>query len=125
MPDGTAAKSVMQGSMNKLICSLMLVVASLNCLAAPSSLCEGVEFKVEPDMQMPESLFVKDGADQAKEELLELDHKTDDLVTLFAIENRKRIIKGYELKERALNLKTQDAVGKYCNFLVNEAFFHD
>lgn len=110
--------------MNRLTCGLILVVVPLNCLAN-SSLCEGIELKVEPDMQMPESVFIKDEADQAREELLELDHESDDLLTRFAIENRKRIVKGYELKERALNLKTREAVDSYCKFLVNEAYYHD
>lgn len=111
--------------MNRLIYVVTLVFSSLNCLADSSSLCEGIELKIERDMQMPESVFVKEEADLAKEELLELDKETDDVLTLFAIENRKRIIKGYELKERALNLKTKEAVNEYCTFLVNEAFYHD
>ncbi|QSX29702.1 hypothetical protein JYB88_16150 [Shewanella cyperi] len=111
--------------MNKLICVLTLVFTSFDCLAGSSSLCEGVELRIEPDMQIPESSFVKEEADKAKAELLKLDHETNDLLTKFAIENRNRIIQGYELKERALSLKTEEAVNEYCTFLVNEAFYHD
>ncbi len=108
---------------------MKIVAMFLICLsfcAHSESLCSSWETKIEPDMQMPESVFSLDNAKFSKQALMKLEaNKSTDLMTDFAIENHSRIVKGYELRALALKSKQAEDVNNFCRFWVNEAFYHD
>ena len=102
---------------------LYILILSFTSFTYAENLCDSWERKIEPDMQIEESLFTKENAELAKLALLELDLESEDTLTQFAIENRKKIIKGFELRQKALESKA--ALNCYCIYFINEAFYYD
>ncbi|MCC5451916.1 hypothetical protein LMJ53_09295 [Rheinheimera sp. UJ51] len=102
------------------------ILCSLNVQATESKLlCEHREQRIEPDMQIEENVFTKFNAESAKAALEKLDSNSNDLVVKFAIENNRRIIRGYILRARALESGKKEDIESFCDFYVSEAFYHD
>lgn len=102
------------------------ILCSLNVQATENkSLCEHRELRIEPDMQIEENVFTKFNAESAKAALEKLDSDSNDLVVKFAIENNRRIIRGYILRARALESGKKEDIESFCDFYVAEAFYHD
>ena len=47
------------------------------------------------------------------------------MVIQFAIENNKRIVRGYTLRVRALESGKKEDIEAFCDFYVSKAFYHD
>ncbi|QSX35006.1 hypothetical protein JYB87_07250 [Shewanella avicenniae] len=88
-------------------------------------LCQDRKTVIEPDMQLPEATFNKDNAAKAKIVLESLDHQSSDLETSFAIENSQKILKGFALRQQALDSSSESARKAFCDFWIAEAFYHD
>ncbi|WP_300318913.1 hypothetical protein [Idiomarina sp.] len=102
------------------------IICSLDANASEGRLlCEHKESTIEPGMQMEESVFTQSNAEAAKSALESLNPSSDDLMVQFAIQNNERIVRGYELRSRALESGAKEDVESFCEFYVSEAFFHD
>jgi hypothetical protein len=88
-------------------------------------LCEEREKRIEPDMQMPETIFNKENADAARTALAKFGEKSQDMMTRFSIENNRRIIKGFSLRSKALITNEKKDIDEFCKFYINEAYYHD
>ncbi len=104
----------------------IVILFSLHVQASEEKLlCGHRELRIEPDMQMKESLFTESNAQSAKSELEKLDSSSNDLMIQFAIENNSRIVRGYKLRSRALESGKKEDIESFCDFYVSEAFYHD
>lgn len=103
----------------------ILLLITYPGISFAENLCDSWDRKIEDDMQMPESLFSKNNADEAKIALEGLDKNSSDILVQFGVENLARTIKGYALREKALNSKSETDVNAFCTFFINEAFYHD
>jgi hypothetical protein len=88
-------------------------------------LCDHRQKIIEPDMQMAEELFTQEVYDNALKALKTLDAKSEDTEIQFAIENTKKVVVGYPLRAKALATGDKADIEKFCDFLVEEAFYHD
>ncbi len=88
-------------------------------------LCEGREKRIEPDMQMPETIFNEENSESAKRALEKLDESSEDMMIQFSIENNRRVIEGFSLRSKALSSKNKKDIDEFCDFYINDAFYHD
>ena len=105
--------------------SFIILLGAFPGISLSENLCDSWERKIEDDIQMEESLFSKQNADEAKITLDNLDKNSSDILVQFGIENLTRTIKGYTLRENALNSKLDTDISEFCTFFINEAFYHD
>ena len=95
-------------------------------------LCSDRELKIEPDMQMPESAFTLEAAEGALERLLELSREPGTELSWFAEQNALKRVRGWLLKKAAIEALDEERANDdvpelemFCEFLVNDAFYHD
>ncbi|WP_213994647.1 hypothetical protein, partial [Arsukibacterium sp.] len=113
------------GSIMKLLAAIAILCSFHVQATENKPLCQHRELRIEPDMQMKETVFTKVNAKSAKAALERLDSNSNDLLALFAIENNRRIVRGYKLRARALESGEKDDIESFCDFYVSEAFYHD
>ena len=75
--------------------------------------------------EIEENVFTKFNAESAKAALEKFNSNSNDLVVKFAIENNRRIIRGYTLRSKALESGKKEDIESFCDFYVTEAFYHD
>ncbi|WP_232522448.1 hypothetical protein, partial [Marinimicrobium alkaliphilum] len=113
------------GHMMKFLAAIA-ILSSLHAQATEEkALCKHRELRIEPDMQMEESVFTESNAESAKAALERLDSSNNDLMIQFAIENNSRIVLGYQLRARAFESGKKEDIESFCDFYVSEAFYHD
>jgi len=119
-----------KGFMKRLAFFAFALSIATNAMAG--ELCSGSEMKIAPDMQIQESDFTLEASEDALERLAELSREPRTELSWFAEENALRFVKGWLLKKAAIEAleKNQGAEGIpevriFCEFLVNEAFYHD
>ena len=126
--------------MNKIIILLVISVAfgasANNTKSCPEcitftqpkeSICEGWEFKIEPDMQITDSDLTKEKAIEALKWLTENIDKKGHLYS-YGKENRLKVVKGFILKSDFIGAEPQDkedARSFYCNWLRGKGFWYD
>jgi hypothetical protein len=88
-------------------------------------LCYDRQKIIAPDMQMAEDLFNKQVYDNALKALKTLDANSEDTEIQFLIENTKKVVVGYPLRVKALATGDKADIEKFCDFFVEEAYYHD
>ena len=104
---------------------LLILISLFSFSVTAEEICAGWKNPIEPDMRMPESLFNEDEYVNAKSSLAKLEKDSKDVMVQFAIENFKRVVKGYKLRMKVVELNSEESIKEFCEFYITEAFFHD
>ena len=101
---------------------------------AETNLCPDIDIQIEPDMQIPEAEFTKNGALKALDNLKILVESEGQLTGNYEWMNSNKILRGYYLRNNALieylgndmySKMASGSIVKYCNFRSKEAFWYD
>ena len=115
--------------MRRLLSSLILIVISGGALS--QEICTSWDRKIEPDMQMEESVFSLENYNKSTDYLEKIHGKELGHMERFGKANSESYIKGYRLKMLALEAIAKnssnraEAISGFCTFLVDEAFYSD
>jgi hypothetical protein len=110
-------------SLKKCFLHITLIASLLISTALKATeLCSEWPRKIEPEMQMQEGDFTLENYQEATKYLKE---KHEGFLHTFAKSNREKVIKGYLLKTKALESKSNSDIFLFCSFLIDEAFYSD
>lgn len=114
---------------------VLLTFALLTGAPPEAELCRSIPNRIEPDMRIQESDLTREKAAQAATELAAMIERGEvDEGSQFGALNRLKIIKGHVLlRQTQVDRKTygpispeaRDSTKSFCDWLVNEGFWHD
>ena len=116
--------------MNRYSISVILLLLCNN--AGAVDVCAGWVRIIEPDMQIRSEDFTLESYDKALDRLKDLGREDQTMLVRFAQQNSLKFVSGWLLKKAAIKaLESEPPVADspevkaFCEFLTEDAFYHD